>query len=142
MVQFFVDQINVDATDFRRQLKYAVLQEQPLSKANYANFETKIIQFTGELERELQKLEIQLQLSHVTESFRSTHLSSHDKSLQDLQNNSTEVGKTTNVQRKRSVEEPNSTQSRDSQLRQTSLKWQNSSEDNEFIVLESKETDT
>jgi len=142
MVQFFVDQVNVDATDFRRQLKYALLQEQPLSKVNYANFESKIIQFTTELERELQKLEIQLQLSPVKESLQSINMSVDQRKQQEKKKDNNELDIATDTKRKMNAEKSHSTQSNDSQSKHTSFTWQNSSEDSEFIVLESKETDT
>ena len=150
MVQFFVDQVNVDATDFRRQLKYALLQEQPMSKANYVNFESKIIQFTAELERELLKLETQLQIAPLKESFSVTSMNATsvnknamNKDIKEQQKNAQSIGmETTNVQKNRNTENRPSKPSHDSQKKPASLTWENSSEDNEFIVLESKETDT
>ena len=61
------------------------------------------------------------------------------KQQKDAQGIETE---TTNVQKNSNIEKHPSVQSHDSQKKQTSLTWENSSEDNEFIVLESKETDT
>ena len=66
LVQFFSDQVQVDATDFRRQLKFTQLQEEPMSKNNYNHFQEKMKQFTTDLEQELRKLEEKLELSQYT----------------------------------------------------------------------------
>ena len=98
------------------------------------------------MERELLKLETQLQIAPIKESFSVTSMTatSMNKNAKDQQQKNAQSIEleTTNVQKNRISENPPSAQSHDSQKKQTSLTWENSSEDNEFIVLESKETDT